>query len=136
MQRRHRLVRRMWRVVNPVVRPLAAVAPWWVLLEIPGRRTGAPRRTPLAVGRVDAGGMWVVAVHGRGSSWVLNAEAAGTVRYRHRLRWQRATAVIHEWTPDLPAGMGRYARLGLRATAADPLVVQLRPVTEAAATRP
>ena len=35
-----------------------------VLVETVGRKTGKTRRTPLAVGRRDASGMWVVAVHG------------------------------------------------------------------------
>ena len=118
---------RFWRVVNPLVLPLAGRAPWWVLLETTGRRTGRPRRTPLAVGRRDAQGMWVVAVRGRHSSWVLNAETTPAVRFRHRGRWQVATAVIHECTPDRLATMSRYARAGRRALGDSALLVQLAP---------
>ena len=57
------------------MRPLAGVAPWWVLVETTGRRTGRTRRTPLAAGPRDAQGMLVIAVHGRHSGWVANAEA-------------------------------------------------------------
>lgn len=118
----------LWRLLNPVVRPLAGAAPWWVLVETVGRRTGKVRRTPLAVGRRDASGMWVIAVHGHRSGWVLNAEAAATVRYRHRLRWAEATAVVHAWDEAAVATMSTYARSGPRVTADDPLLVQLRPV--------
>ena len=33
--------------------PLAGLAPWWVVLETKGRRTGRQRRTPLANGPFD-----------------------------------------------------------------------------------
>lgn len=116
-----------WRVLNPLMRPLAGLAPWWVLVETVGRKSGATRRTPLAVGRKDADGLWVIAVHGRHAGWVLNAEAAGRVRYRHMLRWVEATPVIHDWRPEAVARMSAYARSGLRLSAQDPLLVELRP---------
>lgn len=126
--RRGRLVLLFWRLLNPVMRPLAGVAPWWVLVETVGRRTGKTRRTPLAVGRRDTTGMWVIAVHGRRSGWVLNAEAAETVRYRHRLRWTDASTLVHDWDEDAVAQMSAYARSGPRVTADDPLLVQFQPV--------
>ena len=126
--RRGRFVLLFWRLMNPLVRPLAGVAPWWVLGETVGRKTGKWRRTPLAVGRRDASGIWVIAVHGRRSGWVLNAEAADTVRYRHRLRWVTANAVVHGWDPAEVASMGAYARSGPRLVGDDPLVVQLQAV--------
>ena len=118
----------VWRLLNPATRMLAGAAPWWVLVETTGRKSGRTRRTPLAVGRYDDSGMWVIAVHGRRSGWVLNAEAATTVRFRHRLRWREATTTLHEWSPEVVATMGRYARLGPRVTAEKPLLVQFRPV--------
>ncbi len=33
--------------------PFAGWAPWWVLLETDGRRTGEPKTTPLVRGPVD-----------------------------------------------------------------------------------
>lgn len=117
-----------WRVVNPIIRPLAGLAPWWVLVETMGRKSGKRRRTPLAVGRRDSTGMWVIAVHGRRSGWVLNAEAAQQVRYRHRLRWVEATTVVHDWEPAAVATMSAYARSGPRVTAHDPLLVHFKPV--------
>ena len=125
---RRRFVLLFWRLMNPLVRPLAGVAPWWVLVETVGRRTGKRRRTPLAVGRRDASGIWVIAVHGRRSGWVLNAEAADTVRYRHRLRWVAATAVVRGWDQAEVAAMGAYARSGPRIVGDNPLVVQFQAV--------
>jgi deazaflavin-dependent oxidoreductase (nitroreductase family) len=125
---RRRFVLLFWRLLNPLMRPLAGIAPWWVLVETVGRKTGKTRRTPLAVGRRDASGMWVVAVHGRGAGWVLNAEAAETVRYRHRLRWQTAATLVHKWDDATVATMGFYARSGLHISADNPLVLQFAPV--------
>ena len=117
---------RFWRLLNPVVRPLAGAAPWWVLVETVGRRTSRTHRTPLAVGRRDADGIWVIAVHGRRSAWLLNAEAAPSVRYRHMLRWVTATTEVHDWEPDVVATMSAYARSGPRITADHPLLVHFR----------
>lgn len=108
------------------MRPLAGMAPWWVLVETVGRKTGKTRRTPLAVGRRDADGMWVIAVHGRRSGWVLNAEASATVRYRHMLRWITATTDLHAWEADAVATMSAYARSGPRVRADNPLLVHFR----------
>jgi deazaflavin-dependent oxidoreductase (nitroreductase family) len=102
-----------------------------VLVETTGRKTGLTRRTPLALGRRDDSGVWVIAVHGRGAAWLRNAEAAGEVRLRHRARWLRAHAVVHEWRPDLVATMSAYARSGPRLTADNPLLVQFVPVAAA-----
>ena len=90
-----------WRIVNPLTRPLAGFAPWWVLVETQGRRTGKTRRTPLAAGPRQADGMAVIAVHGRSSGWVLNAEAKPDVRIRHNGRWRQARAEILPWDPEL-----------------------------------
>ena len=126
--RRRWFVLLFWRLLNPVMRPLAGAAPWWVLVETVGRKTGKRRRTPLAVGRRDATGMWVIAVHGRRAGWVLNAEAAETIRYRHRFRWVDAKAVVHGWDRDAVASMSAYARSGPRVTADNPLLVKFQPV--------
>ena len=72
--------------------------------------------------------MWVIAVHGRRSGWVLNAEAADTVRYRHRRRWVEAKAVVHGWDQVDVKSMSAYARSGPRVTADHPLLVQFQSV--------
>ena len=113
-----------WRVVNPITRPLAGWAPWWVLVETEGRRTGKRRRTPLAAGPRDGKSMLVIAVHGRRSGWVLNAEATPAVRIRHKGRWRDARAVVLPWDPDVVRTFNVYARSGPMLTAHDPVLVR------------
>src|SRR2546422_998551 len=75
-QRRRRSRHRIfWNIVNPPTRRLAGFAPWWVLLQTKGRRTGKPRTTPLARGPVDGDVVWLNSVHGRHAHWVRNLEA-------------------------------------------------------------
>src|SRR5437868_8480671 len=69
-----------WRLTNPFARRLAFLMPWLAVLETTGRRSGEPRRTPLARGPVEDGVAWLIAVHGRHSTpWVRNLDvlAAG-----------------------------------------------------------
>lgn len=113
-----------WRIVNPLTRPLAGFAPWWVLVETQGRRTGKTRRTPLAAGPRQADGMVVIAVHGRSSGWVLNAEANPDVRIRHNGRWRQTRAEILPWDPELVRTFNFYARSGPKVTAKDPVLVR------------
>ena len=54
----------LWRVMNPMARRLAGIAPWWVVLETTGRRSGRPRQVPLARGPVSGNTTWLIAVHG------------------------------------------------------------------------
>jgi deazaflavin-dependent oxidoreductase (nitroreductase family) len=117
------LVRRFWRIVNPIARPFAGFAPWWVLVETTGRRSGRLRRTPLAAGPRDAHGMLLIAVHGRHSGWVLNLEAEPRVRVRHKGRWRAATAVIRPFDAQLARTFNVYARSGPRLTGYDPVLV-------------
>jgi deazaflavin-dependent oxidoreductase (nitroreductase family) len=118
------LVLVFWRVVNPITRLLAGFAPWWVLVETTGRRTGKRRRTPLAAGPRDERGMLVIAVHGRRSGWVLNAENQPDVRVRHNGRWRRAQAAVLPWDAAVVRTFNFYARSGRVITALDPLLVR------------
>lgn len=122
---RRGLHRAFWRIVNPPTRPLAGIAPWWVLLETTGRRTGRRHRIPLAAGPVDAHGMWLNAVHGRHAAWVLNAEANPSVRMRVRRRWRAGTATIHPVDPAVAARFSAYARGGPALMGLDPLMVRI-----------
>ena len=122
---RRALLLGFWRLLNPIVRPLAGWAPWWVLLETTGRRSGRVRVTPLASGPREADGTWLAAVHGRRAAWVLNLEAHPQVRVRHAGRWRTATAVVHPWDPQVAARFNAYARTGPKLTAIDPLLVRL-----------
>src|SRR4051794_4400004 len=113
-----------WRMINPVTRPLAGWAPWWVLVETRGRRSGKRRGTPLAAGPHDAQGMLVIAVHGRQSAWVLNAAAMPAVRIRHKGRWRQARAQVLPWDPAVVRTFNFYARSGPTFTSRDPLLVR------------
>lgn len=104
---------------------MAGIAPWWVLVETTGRRTGQRRRTPLAAGPRDQSGMWLIAVHGRQSAWVRNLESTPAVRLRHRGRWHDATARVVPWDPEAVARFGAYARSGPRLLEQDPVLVRV-----------
>jgi deazaflavin-dependent oxidoreductase (nitroreductase family) len=84
------------KVLNPLV--LAAARrgiplPLVVILETRGRRSGKVRRVP--VGRmVEDGVLWIVAEHGRRSSYVRNIEADPHVRVRIGRRWHDGIARV------------------------------------------
>lgn len=120
------MLRLFWRVVNPLARPLAGLAPWWVLVETTGNRTGRLRLTPLAAGPSDDGAMLLIAVHGRSSGWVRNIEAQPSVRMRHRGRWQQATATVEPFDRDVARRFNLYARMGPPLAGIDPLIVRVR----------
>jgi deazaflavin-dependent oxidoreductase (nitroreductase family) len=83
------------RLFNPFVRRVAGtrLAPGYALLETTGRKSGAPRRTPVGNG-LDADGrtFWIVAEHGRRAGYVRNLEADPRVRLRVRGHWHAGTA--------------------------------------------
>jgi deazaflavin-dependent oxidoreductase (nitroreductase family) len=113
-----------WRLVNPITRPLAGLAPWWVLVETTGRRTGRKRQTPLAAGPKDATQMLVIAVHGHESGWVKNALTNPCVRVRHKGRWRTAQAEVLPWDPDVARTFNVYARSGPATIAGDAAIVR------------
>ena len=123
-KRRARHVR-YWRVVNPLAKPFAGFAPWWVLVETTGRTSGRPRRTPLAKGPIENGALWLMAVHGRHSGWVKNAEARPAVRVKIRGRWHNGTASVHPFDEATAARFNAYARSGPRTLGIDPLLIRI-----------
>ena len=123
-RKRARLVR-FWRAVNPLARPLAGIAPWWVLLETTGRRSGRLRRTPLARGPMVGEAIWLIAVHGRHAAWVRNLERSPAVRLRFVGRWHEGTASIHPYDEAFASRFNRYARSGPRTVGIDPLLIRI-----------
>src|SRR3954466_8072950 len=105
MTRRQRLKRSAmvvaWRMINPATRLLAGIAPWWVLIETVGRRTGKPRRTPLARGPFDADTTWLISVHGAHASWVQNITDSPAVRIRVKRRWRAGSASVVPYDPEI-----------------------------------
>jgi deazaflavin-dependent oxidoreductase (nitroreductase family) len=120
-----RLIVAWWRIANPPTRLLAGLAPWWVLLETTGNKTGRRRRTPLAVGPMEADRVWLIAVHGRRSGWVRNLEASPAVRLKHRRRWRDGTASTHPMDAVPLERFNAYARSGPRLLGMDPLLVRI-----------
>lgn len=122
---RRRLLVPVWRAINPLVRRLSGVAPWWVLLETTGRRSGRRRQTPLAAGPTDDEGMWLIAVHGTSAAWLLNLEADPLVRLRHRRLWREGHATVHPMDPAVFERFNAYARLGRSVAGHQPRLVRV-----------
>jgi deazaflavin-dependent oxidoreductase (nitroreductase family) len=124
--RRRRHVR-YWRVVNPLGRRLAGELPWWIVLETTGRRTGLPRRTPLAIGPTSEGAIWVVTVHGYNSDFVKNIHLNPRIRYKHKTQWRAGTASIEPMDADIFRRFSAYAKSGPKIFGMDPTLVRIVP---------
>jgi deazaflavin-dependent oxidoreductase (nitroreductase family) len=118
-------VGRLWRFVNPLTRPFAGHAPWWVLLETTGRRTGRARHTPLAGAPSDGSTLSVLSVYGEASAFVKNIRANPEVRIQRRGRWLTGTAELLDPTPETTSQLGRYARSTLLRIASQPKIVRV-----------
>jgi deazaflavin-dependent oxidoreductase (nitroreductase family) len=126
-QRRRRARHRtFWRIVNPPARRLAGLAPWWVLLETQGRRSGRRRTTPLARGPIDGDVIWLHSVHGRHADWVRNLEATPEVRIKLSGRWHDPHATVHEYDEAIVRRFNRYARSGPRTLGISPALVRVQ----------
>jgi deazaflavin-dependent oxidoreductase (nitroreductase family) len=114
-----------WRLFNPVARALAGIAPWWVVLETKGRRSGETRQVPLARGPVEGTVAWLIAVHGERSSFVRNIAADARVRLRLRGHWYEGTASVEPLDDEVVARFNAYARSGPRAIGIEPKLVKV-----------
>lgn len=115
----------MWRVFNPLARPLSGWLPFWVLLETTGRRTGQIRRTPLANGPMDDGGMYLISVHGAAAAFCRNIEADPRVRLKRRGRWRTGAAHVIDWDDAIFNRFSAYARSARRTFGDQPTLVRL-----------
>ncbi|ULE34160.1 nitroreductase/quinone reductase family protein [Mycobacterium sp. IDR2000157661] len=136
-RRKFKVERQLGRVVlNPVVAALdrLGVRPsLMVELETVGRKSGEPRRVPLA-GRADEAGVWVISQHGRRAGWAHNIAADPKVRVRVNDQWHTGTATF-EPDDDVRArgrslgGAGKLSRsataLTMRAMESDPISVRI-----------
>src|ERR1041385_1602942 len=82
-------------------------APRTYLLEVPGRRSGRPYRTPVTLVEDDAD-RWLVAPYGE-VGWVRNARAAGRVTL-HRGSRSGAYRVVELGPRDSAPILRRYVR--------------------------
>jgi deazaflavin-dependent oxidoreductase (nitroreductase family) len=119
------LAKVFWRVFNPISRRLAGIAPWWVVLETTGRKSGRPRQAPLARGPVDGNVTWVIAVHGPHAGFVNNIQANPAVRLRLRGRWRHGTASVHPMDPAIVSRFSAYGRSGPATLGMDPALVRI-----------
>lgn len=124
-RRRRKLVLGFWRAVNPVARRLAGIAPWWVVLETTGRRSGTPRQVPLARGPFDGRTAWLIAVHGEHAAFARNITANPRVRLRLRGRWRSGTAALTEMDEQVLRRFSRYARAGPQTVGIEPKLVKI-----------
>ncbi|MDT7792013.1 MAG: hypothetical protein QOD59_1449 [Mycobacterium sp.] len=136
-QRKFKFERRMGRIVmNPLVAALDKVgvrSQLVVELETTGRKSGEPRRVPLA-GRTDDKGLWVISQHGRRAGWAYNIEANPKVRVRVNNQWRSGTATF-EPDDDVRArarsfgGASKLSQsatvLTMRAMESDPISVRI-----------
>jgi deazaflavin-dependent oxidoreductase (nitroreductase family) len=136
-RRKFKFERRLGRaIMNPVVAALDRVgirSSLVVDLETVGRKSGEPRRVPLA-GRADDKGVWVISQHGRRAGWAYNIAANPKVRVRINDQWRTGTAIF-EPDDDVRArarSFGGDGRLGQSATAftmrameSDPISVRI-----------
>ena len=136
-RRKFKFERGMGRIVmNPVVAALDRLgirSSLVVELETVGRKSGEPRRVPLA-GRVDGDDLWVISQHGSRAGWAHNIAANPNVRVRIDNEWRTGTATF-EPDDDIRArgrSFGGRGRLGQSATAftmrameSDPISVRI-----------
>ena len=136
-RRKFKMERQLGRVVmNPVVAALDRLgvrSSLVVELETIGRKSGEPRRVPLA-GRADPAGVWVISQHGRRAGWAYNIAANPKVRVRIDDEWRTGTAAF-EPDDDVRArarsfgGPGRLSQSAtaftMRAMESDPISVRI-----------
>lgn len=122
---RRRLAMAFWRIFNPLARRLAGIAPWWVVLETTGRRSGRPRGVPLAKGPVDGDTAWLIAVHGDHSAFARNIAADPQVRLKLGGRWQPGSASLLPMDEALLQRFGLYARTGPQVLGIEPKLVRV-----------
>jgi deazaflavin-dependent oxidoreductase (nitroreductase family) len=123
---KHRLVHVLQKyLANPPIRlgmALGVLPPPYVLLEVTGRKTGQPRRTPVGAA-LEGDTLWFVSEHGLKSGYVRNIQSNPRVRVRVRrgLRTQWRSGTAHLLPDDDPRERQRIisrGRLGVRLNAA------------------
>jgi deazaflavin-dependent oxidoreductase (nitroreductase family) len=133
-RRKFKFERGMGRIVmNPIVAALDRLgirSSLVVELETIGRKSGEPRRVPLA-GRVEGNDLWVISQHGRRAGWAYNITANPKVRVRIDNEWRTGTASF-EPDDDIRArarSFGGRGRLGQSATALTMRAMESDPIS-------
>lgn len=133
-RRKFKMERQLGRaVLNPVVSALDRMgvrSSLVVELETIGRKSGEPRRVPLA-GRADDTGVWVISQHGRRAGWAYNIATNPKVRVRIDNEWRTGTATF-EPEDDVRArarSFGGRGKLGQSATALTMRAMESDPIS-------
>ena len=123
---RRAIAHAIWRVFNPIaLRFGAGWAPWWVIIETTGRRSGRAIHTPLARGPLTDTTLWLVSVHGRQANFVKNLVRQPAVRVKHRRRWLTGRATVEPLDAARLRQFNLYARSGPRTRGIDPVLVRV-----------
>jgi deazaflavin-dependent oxidoreductase (nitroreductase family) len=122
---KRRIAKLLWKLGNPFAIRLAGIAPWWVVLETTGRKSGKPRRTPFARGPVDGNIAWVIAVHGHHSDFAHNLAASPAARFRLKGRWHSARASLEPMDDAVVSRFSAYGRSGPKVAGIDPALVRI-----------
>ncbi len=122
---KRRLTLLFWRIFNPLARSLAGIAPWWVVLETIGRRSGRPRRVPLAKGPVDGSTAWLICVHGDHAAFARNIAAQPRIRLKLRGSWHDGSAELLPLDDAVLRRFNAYARTGPRALGIDAKLIRV-----------
>jgi deazaflavin-dependent oxidoreductase (nitroreductase family) len=114
-----------WRLLNPIAGRLAGIAPWWVVLETTGRRSGRARQVPLARGPVEGTTAWLISVHGSHATFARNIAADPRVRLRIRGRWREGRAEVTPLDEKIVRRFNTYARMGPRTVGIEPKLIRV-----------
>jgi len=124
-RRKRRVALGVWRVINPLVKPMAGIAPWWVILETTGRRSGEPRRVPLARGPVEGNTVWLIAAHGEHATFARNIAADPRVRLKIGRRWREGRASLEPLSDEMRGRFNLYARSASGPVGIEPRLVKI-----------
>ncbi|MDE9365425.1 nitroreductase family deazaflavin-dependent oxidoreductase [Luteipulveratus sp. YIM 133132] len=117
--------RKIWRKANPRNLKVAPWVPSMVVLETTGRRSGQPRRVPLAKGPVDGDVAWLICVHGEKADYARNIAADPRVRLQLGRTWRTGTATLRPMDPDIRARFTTFAKMGTKVAEHDPRLLRI-----------
>jgi deazaflavin-dependent oxidoreductase (nitroreductase family) len=116
------------RILNPFVKALVrrGAVDGWAIIETRGRKTGAPRETPVGNG-LEGDTFWLVAEFGRAAAYVKNIEADPRVRVCVRGMWRTGRAILlpDDDTRVRQATLHRLNAAAVRVAGTDLLTVRV-----------
>jgi len=127
---KHRIVHTLQKYfLNPPIKVALAMGlplPGYALLEMKGRKTGKPRRTPVGDGRIG-NQFWLVAEHGSKAGYVRNIGHDPHVRLKLRegMRYRWHTGTAHLLRDDDPRERQRWLASQLPSSASNARAVRL-----------